>query len=120
MSSITIASDATIWSVTYDRHYDNHNSFIIQATGLCKKKYIKIGLVLCHARWRNGQWSKMVKIQHQQIQLYLPWLLGCLGGILDLGSIRLLIGLYRLPSLQEIVVPAATAKIMALLDVFKT
>ncbi len=34
MSSITIVSDdATIWSVTYDHHYDNRNSFIIQATG---------------------------------------------------------------------------------------
>ncbi len=33
MSSIMIISDDdTIWSVTYDRHYDNHNSFMIQAT----------------------------------------------------------------------------------------
>jgi hypothetical protein len=32
--SITIVSnDATIWSITYDRHYDDHNSFIIQARG---------------------------------------------------------------------------------------
>jgi hypothetical protein len=31
--SITIVSDdATIWSITYDRHYDDRNSFIIQAT----------------------------------------------------------------------------------------
>jgi hypothetical protein len=31
--SITIVSDdTTIWSVTYDRHYDDRNSFIIQAT----------------------------------------------------------------------------------------
>ncbi len=36
LSSITIVSnDATIWSITYDRHYDNRNSFIIQATGVC-------------------------------------------------------------------------------------
>ncbi len=27
MSSITIVSDATIWSITYDCHYDNRNSF---------------------------------------------------------------------------------------------
>ena len=34
MSSITIVSDdATIWSITYDCHYDDRNSFIIQATG---------------------------------------------------------------------------------------
>ncbi len=32
MSSITIVSDATIWSVTYNRHYDDRKSFIIQAT----------------------------------------------------------------------------------------
>ncbi len=31
-SSITIVSDGTIWSVIYDRHYDDRNSFIIQAT----------------------------------------------------------------------------------------
>jgi hypothetical protein len=34
MLSITIVSDATIWSITYDGHYDDHNSFIIQATEL--------------------------------------------------------------------------------------
>jgi hypothetical protein len=27
-----IVSDAPNCGVTYDRHYDNHNSFIIQAT----------------------------------------------------------------------------------------
>jgi hypothetical protein len=33
VSSITIVSDdATIWRFTYDRHYDDRNSFIIQAT----------------------------------------------------------------------------------------
>jgi hypothetical protein len=29
-----IVSDATIWSVTYNCHYDDRNSFIIQATGV--------------------------------------------------------------------------------------
>jgi hypothetical protein len=29
-----IISDASNCGVTYDRHYDNHNSFIIQATGV--------------------------------------------------------------------------------------
>jgi hypothetical protein len=39
VSSITIVSDdATIWSVTYDRHYDDRNSFIIQATA-CIGRY---------------------------------------------------------------------------------
>jgi hypothetical protein len=38
VSSITILSDdATIWSITYDCHYDDHNSFIIQATGQISK-----------------------------------------------------------------------------------
>ncbi len=32
VSSITIVSDATIWSVTYDCHCDDRNGFIIQAT----------------------------------------------------------------------------------------
>jgi hypothetical protein len=33
VSSITIVSDdATIWSITYDHHYDDRNCFIIQAT----------------------------------------------------------------------------------------
>jgi hypothetical protein len=31
-SSITTVSDAPNCSVTYDRHYDDRNSFIIQAT----------------------------------------------------------------------------------------
>ncbi len=31
MSSITTVSDATIWSITYDHHYDDRNGFIIQA-----------------------------------------------------------------------------------------
>jgi hypothetical protein len=31
--SITIVSDAPNCGATYDRHYDDHNSFIIQATG---------------------------------------------------------------------------------------
>jgi hypothetical protein len=30
-----IVSDAPNCGVTYDRHYDNHNSFIIQARGNC-------------------------------------------------------------------------------------
>ncbi len=34
MSSITIISDAPNCGVTYDRHCDDRNSFIIQATGL--------------------------------------------------------------------------------------
>jgi len=34
-----IVSDATIWSVTYDRHYDDRNSFIIQATSY---PYLKV------------------------------------------------------------------------------
>ncbi len=33
-SSITTLSDAPNCSVTYDRHYDDRNSFIIQANGL--------------------------------------------------------------------------------------
>ncbi len=32
MSSITIVSDAPNCGVTYDRHYDDRNSFITQAT----------------------------------------------------------------------------------------
>jgi hypothetical protein len=32
VSSITIVSDAPNCGVTYDRHYDDRNSFIIQAT----------------------------------------------------------------------------------------
>ncbi len=32
MSSITIVSDAPNCGIAYDRHYDNRNSFIIQAT----------------------------------------------------------------------------------------
>jgi hypothetical protein len=34
VSSITIVSDAPNCGVTYDRHYDDRNSFIIQATGI--------------------------------------------------------------------------------------
>ncbi len=37
MSSITIISDAPNCSVTYDRHYDDRNSFIIQATDYNKR-----------------------------------------------------------------------------------
>jgi hypothetical protein len=33
VSSITTVSDDSNCSVTYDHHYDDHNSFIIQATG---------------------------------------------------------------------------------------
>ncbi len=83
-----------------------------------KRNSNSFGFVSCALADR--QWSKMVKIQHQQIQLYLPWLLGSLGAILDLGLTRLLIGLCCLYSLQEIVVPAATAKIMALHGELKT
>ncbi len=46
MSSITIVSDdATIWSVTYERHYDDRNSFIIQATGVDLFKLFGINLL---------------------------------------------------------------------------
>ncbi len=31
---VMIVSDATTWSITYDRHSANHNIFIIQATGV--------------------------------------------------------------------------------------
>ncbi len=42
LSSIMIVSDyTTIWSITYDCHYDNHNSFIKQATGDIEKLSIK-------------------------------------------------------------------------------
>ncbi len=34
VSSITIVSDAPNCGVTYNHHYDNHNSFIIQAPDL--------------------------------------------------------------------------------------
>ncbi len=34
-SSITMVSDAPNCGVTYDHHYDDRNSFIIQATGSC-------------------------------------------------------------------------------------
>ncbi len=37
MSSITIVSDAPNCGVTYDCHYDDRNSFIIQATGIYPK-----------------------------------------------------------------------------------
>ncbi len=42
MSSITIVSDAPNCGVTYDRHYDDHNSCIIQATGAHLSKRAKI------------------------------------------------------------------------------
>jgi hypothetical protein len=29
-----IVSDASNCGITYDHHYDNHNSFLIQATGV--------------------------------------------------------------------------------------
>jgi hypothetical protein len=32
-----VSDDATIWSVTYDRHYDDCKSFIIQATEVLMK-----------------------------------------------------------------------------------
>jgi hypothetical protein len=34
VSSITIVSDAPNCGITYDSHYDDRNSFIIQATGV--------------------------------------------------------------------------------------
>jgi hypothetical protein len=34
VSSITIVSDAPNCGITYDRHYEYHNSFIIQPAGL--------------------------------------------------------------------------------------
>ena len=53
-------SDAPNCSVTYDRHYDDHNSFIIQATAFTKSKccYSNNGLqFLKHAvpltLWKN-------------------------------------------------------------------
>jgi hypothetical protein len=50
VSSITIVSDdATIWSITYDHHYDDHNSFIIQATGA-------VFLVMCDSSM-NELWA---------------------------------------------------------------
>jgi len=36
LSIMIVSDDATIWSVTYDRHYNDCNSFIIQAT-VCSK-----------------------------------------------------------------------------------
>ncbi len=36
MSSVTIVSDIPNCGVTYDRHYDDHNSSIIQAIGVVK------------------------------------------------------------------------------------
>jgi hypothetical protein len=44
VSSITIISDAPNCGVTYDRHFDNRNSFIIQATG-----------VINWCQWRKSQ-----------------------------------------------------------------
>jgi hypothetical protein len=40
VSSITIISDAPNCGITYDRHYDDCNSFIIQAT--CVRKSAQI------------------------------------------------------------------------------
>jgi hypothetical protein len=45
VSSITIVSDdTTIWSVTYDHHYDDRKTFIVQASE------------------GNASWSKMTKM----------------------------------------------------------
>ncbi len=38
MLSITIVRDAPNCGITYDRHYDDSNSFLIQATGLLHDK----------------------------------------------------------------------------------
>ncbi len=35
-----VSDDATIWSITNDRHYDNRNSSIIQATGFNRDEVI--------------------------------------------------------------------------------
>ncbi len=40
----SVVSDTTIWSITYDCHYDDRNSFVIQATGKLERdlrKYIR-------------------------------------------------------------------------------
>ncbi len=39
-SSIMTVSDAPNCSITYDRHYDNRNSFITQATGVVFAKLL--------------------------------------------------------------------------------
>ncbi len=50
MSSITILSDAPNCGVTYDRHYDDRNSFIMQATGENdREKKISLGEFLKHS-----------------------------------------------------------------------
>ncbi len=40
-SSITTVSDAPNCSITYDRHYDDRNSFIIQATDCSASPHLK-------------------------------------------------------------------------------
>ncbi len=42
-----IVSDAPNCGITYDRHYDDRNSFIIQATGYTKGGGITVPLISC-------------------------------------------------------------------------
>jgi hypothetical protein len=37
-----VSDDTTIWSVTYDRHYDDRNSFTIQDTGYVLQQIPKV------------------------------------------------------------------------------
>ncbi len=53
VSSITILSDATIWSVTYDCHYNDCNGFIIQATEACGLYYKHITIISDNSRVFN-------------------------------------------------------------------
>jgi hypothetical protein len=68
VSSITIISDAPNCGVTYDRHYDDRNSFIIQATertlvNYSHKKFYNIG-PCSHFVAFDASEIKSVKIQY--------------------------------------------------------
>ncbi len=47
MLSITIISDAPNCGVTYDHHYDDHNSFIIQATAYLAHSSVMKKIAFC-------------------------------------------------------------------------
>jgi hypothetical protein len=73
--SITIISDdTTIWSITYNCHYDDRNSFIIQATGECQSFESQHPGPILTPGGRNWQLiflSRSVNIFQEQISLCL-------------------------------------------------
>jgi hypothetical protein len=60
VSPITIVSDTPNCGITYDRHYDDHNSFTIQATGgsTCSSEKL-VRFVFAKQQQNGNKWPSL-------------------------------------------------------------